>query len=161
MWPMKIIENSPQRLIVDHVPWGLLASLLGFMSIWVAGSVMFILNREPGGAVILLALGTLLPMGAVWLLVHRNQFVMDTSRQTAELRRRDFRGFTKQSFPLGSIERAYVAQDTPRLGSLFIQVRDGMDAGHHRFMATNAKLPDVQGVADAINDWLGEHRLDA
>lgn len=158
MPPMKVIENTAQRLIVEHVPWGLLASLLGFMSIWVAGSVLFILQVEPGGAVLFLALGTLVPMLAIWFLVHRNQLVFEAGPKTLEVRRRDFRGFTKRAYPLAHVDRSYVAQDTPKLGSLFIQIRDGMDEGHHRFMATNAKLAEVSAVSDVINTWLDGYR---
>ena len=154
MRPMQLSQPNPDILILEHVPWGLLASLLGFMSIWVAGAVMFILDGAFGGGLVLLGLGTLIPMAAIYFLINRNQLVFDRTKGTLDHRRRDFRGFTCRSYPLGFVERVYVAKDTPKLGSLFYQISEGMDVGHHRFLPTNAKLDSVVEAADTINAWL-------
>lgn len=151
---MRITQNTPDLLIIDHVPWGLLAGLLAFMSIWVAGAVGFILEGQPGGAVVFLALGTTVPGLFVYFFVSRAQLVLDRAAGTAEIRKRNFRGTTRQPFALEQVKRAYVAGRGPHNGQMMIEVAGGMDAGHHALQPTGGTVKRLTPVVDAINAWL-------
>ena len=149
-----ITENTDARLIVDHVPWGVLGWRIGFMSIWVAGSIIFILDGQLGGAVVFIALGTFLPLIIIWLTVARSQLVLDRMAGLAEHRIRSFRGMTRQTFQVGHIKRVYIGQNGPKQGRLFIEVTEGMDAGHHAFPNAAVPLKALKNVERDVQDWL-------
>lgn len=153
---MTIIENTPERLIIEHVPWGFLAGVLAFMSVWVAGAVIFILSGQAGGAVIFIALGTFLPMTLVWAVVGRCQLILTRASGKIEIRRRSFQGYTCRPFPLANVKRVYIGMKGKHSANLFIEVTDTMDEGHHEFLEAVISLGKIQHAHDAIAAWRAE-----
>lgn len=151
---MNIIENTPDRLIVEHVPWRVLISMIGFMTLFVVVSILFIIAEIPWGGVIFLAIGAGLPALVIYMTVARSQLILDRTQNLIDHRRRGFRGTTRHPLPLDKLARVYVGQNGTKMARLFLEVTDAMDAGHHAFPKDPVALEDAVAAETAIQNWL-------
>ena len=153
---MKIRTNTPEMLIVEHVPWGLLVGLMAWAGLWCGGAVIFILQGSFIGGLIFLLLGAAAPIAFIGWAAQRHQLVLDRATRTLEWRIKTFRGYSCQWFPLDQIERIEVRNHGPKLARICIVVGGGMDAGQHVLPHVTVKLAQVTGAVTAAQHWLAQ-----
>lgn len=151
---MKIVENTTDRLILEHVPWRDLGVLLGCLSLFVGIAVLFSVAGNPLGGLIFLVIGGVPAALGIYFSVARSQLIFDRAAGVVDHRRRSFRGTTKHPLPFDKVNRLYVGQNGPDKGRLFIEVTDAMDAGHHPFPQTPARLDDIKTIHAIATEWI-------
>lgn len=153
---MTIVEDTPERLILEHVPWRDLAFLVGCMTLFFGIAVLFIVAEIMVGGLIFLIIGAGPAALSIYLTVARSQLIFDRSANTVDHRRRSFRGTTRHPIPLDKVKRIYVAKNGETKAWLFLEVIDTMDAGHHPFPKETAAVDDVVTAKARVDEWLTE-----
>ena len=153
---MKVVLNTPDRLIIDSRPvWpGLLA--MTFIMVGVAiGWNMTLEQDDPTGiliAVPFVGMGTL----AFWAFVRRAQIIFDRKKGTIDIRRKSIMAHTRITHALSDFERADVETSQSSGAATHRAVLilfTGISAGRHPVTQAHYSGPGAQRIADAINAW--------
>lgn len=151
---MKVLENTRDRLILEHLPIKDVAFQIAILFPFVAIAMLFIYVKIYVGAILFGAMGIGLPMLGLYLSAARSQLIFDRATDTLSFRRRGFRGMVRQDFTLTHVERIYVAKKGDPMAKLVIEVTGGMDAGHHAFPKDFIKIAPVLAAHKIATDWL-------
>lgn len=155
---MKVLANTPDRLILERRPWILAISILLFTLVFVAIGLSQVASGQILGSLAFGLGGGLVGFIGFWAFVRRTQVILDRGYGTVTIRRRSLFGFTQEVYPLDEVTGAEV------------ETSSGGDTDTHRpALALDGqtgprRVPLVQvyvsgrsaeRVVATIQDWLG------
>lgn len=155
---MKISRNSPEQLILDHIPWqSAIFSGLGICAVAYLG-ISYFPDEIFIGSVIL-AVGLAIGLFQFGLIVQRVQVIFDRAGGSVKIRQRGLFSYTQVTHDLSDIVEAIVEEEEDNKGRTLARsslVLSGMSEGVHpmveHFDRTYVRAHnDVVGV---INRWL-------
>ncbi len=154
---MKIIDNTPDHLVLDQTPW-VLGGLMAIISICAVALLLFVTwHREWLAAGLLAVVGTLVIPTAILMLVERRHVVLTPRELTLSVQ--NLRGTKTTTINSADIERATLDRLRQTV-DIILQFRPAI-------VHANGTLPLRRGfqsggrsqtIVDAINTWLAQHR---
>ena len=152
---MKVIEQTPDRLILENNPV-VLAILLSSLALIFVAVGLFVISSDPMTGLATLA-GALV-FGAVFVIafVRRSQIILDRRNDLVELRRKSLLGYNRRTWDLHDLDRAVIQtsrsdkSDTYRAALVF---SGGMDAGVHPITLVYSSGSGASRAVAAINAW--------
>ena len=162
---MKISRNTPDQLILDHIPWqsaifsGLGICFVVFLGISYFPDEIFI------GSVIL-AVGLAIGLFQFGLIVQRVQVIFDRAGGSVKIRQRGLFSYTQVTHDLSDVVEAIVEEEKGNKGQTLARsslVLRGMSEGIHpmveHFDGTYVRAHhDIVGV---VNRWLGAGKTES
>ncbi|WP_424944294.1 hypothetical protein [Aliiroseovarius crassostreae] len=109
---MKVTQNTPDLLVLDHVPWLMGVGMI-FMIVTFLGIGIFLILDETWPGLIFAAF-SLVPLLFLVKFTARVQVIFDRPGDLVTLRRRDFMGFSEDHVPLSSIDHAKIERQESR-----------------------------------------------
>lgn len=160
--PMRIRENTPDRLIVEDQPW----FLGGVLIVFVLGFVLAALTALTRGDVTatLAFVGVAAGVGLIFgFFVERVWLILDRRASKVELRRRSLRRFRTEGFALPELEYALVQTNYDSDGNTYRLVlkRRDQQAPVPVTSYYSGNQSDTQRMVDAIDTWLKASGRDA
>lgn len=158
---MRISHQSPELLIIDVRPWLISILLSLFVLIFTGAGVAALFSGEMIGlAFVIGGLG----VGGVLLFgfVQRVQVILDRRKGLVDMRRKTFRGLTRETFDLNKLERADVGKsrtsdgDTYRVVLRFVPGHSPGELPITGYYSSGRARKDT--VAGAINRFLDAGR---
>lgn len=157
---MKVTRNTPEQLVIDHVPWlfGIILSVCFLLFLGI-GLVALFAARDLGTVGFGLMFGVV--GGGLWFLmivlfVKRLQFIFDRSRDLIVIRRRSILSHKEETHGLAGLRRAVLESTRSDNGNRLYRPTLVFSGGKHEALHsyyTNGRGPRI--VANAVNDWLG------
>ncbi len=154
---MKVSEVSPDRLIIDDIPW-----VRGTLIILVTLFVVFAGFRELNAG---RALGHTIVVGAVVvgglffaLFVERYQILFLRAEGVVLRRKRSVFGYKEQRYALAQVSHAEVEEKSDSDGARMYQpvlILPDQETPRVPLVDYTTNALDIAGVVEAINDWLG------
>ena len=152
---MKILYNTPERLIVEHKPVWIAVFITLFSLIFIA--VGLLMTRETLFGLVFVGVGLFFGVVFSLVFVKRTQVIFDRTAQTVELRRKSLQRYTRRDWDLRHFERAMVQSTTSDEGTKMYRptlvFSGGMDAGKHPIVSSYQSGKGAQRLVDAINGW--------
>jgi hypothetical protein len=155
---MQVTQDTPELLVLDHVPWVLAIVLTVPLLIFAGAALALLVAGEWTGALGALA-GMALWVLALLVFVERVQLILDRGAGTVTLRRRTLWRYRQDTFALTGLSRAEVQS---RRGSKGGRVRRavlvfdrGEDRGTWPVTEIFSSGPGAEHTAAAVNRWLG------
>ena len=160
---MKIVENTPDRLVLKSVPWVMGILLCGFMLACIAFGLSALMDGNMKDAFWgLLALPLFLSLFLL-VFVRRDDLTLDRSQNLLELRHSTFRGRMRVQHKLEHLDRAMIQSSRNENGGkthrIALILDGGMDAGTHPVTSVYTGGNGAKRGADAINDWLARNLM--
>tara|TARA_R110002126_G_scaffold91397_1_gene217564 strand:- start:9 stop:527 length:519 start_codon:yes stop_codon:yes gene_type:complete len=156
---MKVLQDSPDRLLLDETPWVLALMLTVFILIF-AGSGLFIMSAEPMFGLVFAVFGG--GIGAVVLiaLVQRLQIILDRAAGTVTIRRKSMLRYDQVVHALEDVSHAELETTIGSKGTTLARpvlvLSRGMSAGRHPLISAYSNLSGPPKMVEAINRWLGQ-----
>ena len=156
---MKIVQNTPDQLILKSTPW-----LFGLiLSAGIVISVGFGLNAASSANWTeafwgVIGIPAFLALFLV-IFIRRDDLILDRGQMTVELRHATFFGKRRIVHDLSHLERAVIQKGTSQKSDTYrvaIVLNGGMDAGTHPVTEIYSSGNGAQIAADAINGWLSQ-----
>lgn len=158
---MKVTRNTPDQLIIEHVPWFFAIVLSCCFLIFFGIGLVALFAADDWGMVFFgLMFGVL--GGGLWFLmlvlfVKRLQFIFDRTRDLIVIRRRSLIGHKEDTMALSGLTHTELQSMQSSNGSTLYRpalVFDGRSAKREALHSyyTNGRGPKI--VADAVNEWL-------
>jgi uncharacterized membrane protein YgcG len=140
---MRISSYGPRRLVMDSIPWGMGAGIVLAVLIMTHVTMRALLRGDLVVASVV-GLSTLIFPGAMFVVLTREQLVLDRDRGEVVIRRRNhLRGLQEDRYPLGQLRGTSLQwSDSPR---------------RHRMWRMNLVFGPPQAGAEA--DLLQDARL--
>ena len=154
---MKVLQDTPDRLILDETPWFLALMLAGFILIFV-GSGLFIMSSELVFGLVFAVFGG--GLGAVVLiaLVERLQVIFDRKAGTVTIRRKSLLRYKQVTHALQDVSHAELETTFGSKGTTLARpvllLTGGMSAGRHPLVTAYSNLSGPPKMVAAINAWL-------
>ena len=154
---MKIVENSPDQLIMDQTPW-ILGTLVTIVSLGVIGTILVLLyHRQWLAAAFISGVSVLVVPTAFMLLVERTQIIVNDTGLT--LRTSNLIRNKQVTIPLAELQQIDL-QSFRKAGETVTTHRpvashDGGPTALRRGYSSN---DSAAYIADTINTWLRAHR---
>lgn len=162
---MKIIQNTPDLLIVESRPWLIAVAMILFTLLFCAIG-LFVLSQGIWSGLIFIFVGG--GMGTVMLFVfaRRVQAVFHRPENWMELRRANTLGKRTVRHPLHEIAHAIVETTHNRegnamMGRVSLVIETGQSAGIHPLTAYYSNASKHDQIAGEINAWLDSSRPQA
>lgn len=154
---MKVHRNTPDLLIVEDRPWLFGLMLAGFILVFCGIGLSLLFSGDWMGLIFFFAGGGL-GLAAFWAFVRRVQVVFHRPGGWIEIRRANmFRRMTTR-YDLAGVHRALVESTRSDGGTLYrvaLVIKTGGISGTKPLTLAYSNTGDPQGVAGAINAWLG------
>ena len=153
---MKITENTPERLIIDHVPWGLGLSMIGL----IVGSLawgFYELSTGRWVGLFVIFVGVTLGGVLLILMVERTQVVLDRRQGQVLHRRRSILGYQETSHNLSAISGAETREHRYRRekpGFRTVLVFSDGETDDIPLTATAAVSKEPERITALLNEWL-------
>jgi hypothetical protein len=157
---VKVIEQSPTRLIIEDRPWLLGLSMLLLIVIMWGGSLFLYRIREGMGALILALVGTGVPLLIAVLMVQRVRLTFDRSAGTLSKTRQSVFGFSQTDYALIRLLRAEVSESSDSEGTtyrLVLKLTQPDETVPFTSYFTSGRRPER--LCKVVNEWTGA-RLD-
>ena len=163
---VKIVTDTPDRLVLEYRPWMLslgLAGLCVFM-MWVALDAWNSGDKGTAGLVLVIIAGLLGP--ALWFATERVQVVFDRREGHCILRRKRLTGCHTESHPLARITRAMVqthkgGQDDPDSHRVALVIGPDSLENRHGLTRSYRSGNGADETVSRVNAWLDSVRQQA
>ncbi|KQB96941.1 hypothetical protein AL073_07560 [Loktanella sp. 1ANDIMAR09] len=156
---MKIVHNTPEKLVLTFVPW-VFATVLSALLLGVVG---FGLNALFTGDVSAAFWGLLVIPAFVLLFlvifVRRDDLILDRDSNLLELRHSTFLGRTRVQHRLEHLREAKLQSSRSESANTYriaLVLDGGMDAGTHAVTPIYINGPGPERGVAAINAWLAQ-----
>ncbi|WP_400086070.1 hypothetical protein [Yoonia sp. R78084] len=156
---MKIVHDTPEKLVLSFVPW-VFATVLSALLLGVVG---FGLNALFTGDVSAAFWGLFaIPLFMLLFLVifvRRDDLILDRDRNLLELRHSTFRGRTRVRHKLEHLKEAKLQSSRSENANTYritLVLDGGMDAGTHAVTPIYASGRGAERGVAAINAWLAQ-----
>ena len=152
---MKVIHRSDTMLVLEDRPWLIGILMIGMVLIFAFGGMALLASGETFGGLMMLLIGTGVPVLIGALMVQRVRLTLDRSARTVTRTRRSVLGLTQTTQALERLERARVAVSTDSDGStcrMELDFRDPSEMVPFTTYHTSGTRPEA--MAQAVNDWL-------
>lgn len=158
---MKIIENTPDRLVAEDAPWGIGIGLIFFVLCFV-GIGLFLLSEGIWAGLIFMFVGGGLGLGGFWAFVRRVQVIFDEPSGMVILRRQSIFDKSEERHPLAKLLRAEIeasaGRDSDGNRTTTQRILFVFDEGHLPLTETYSNASGQLHVARQINEWLAARR---
>lgn len=155
---MKIVEDSPDRLVLAHQPVGLTLGYALALALILAGGVVTWNQGDMLGARFLGALG-LTGLVAALLHLQRTTVTLDRRQREVTIRRRAALRRTETGTPLAAVRRAEIQSRPPwfnrRLRKVHRPALELTDGKRLPLTPHYSEGPGAGRAVQAINRWLG------
>lgn len=155
---MKVLHDTPDRLILDETPWLIALLLAGFVLVFV-GAGLFIMSENLLFGLAFGGFGGIVGCVVMAVMVERLQIIFDRTAGTVTIRRKSMRRYTQVSHALDNLSHAElettVSSKGDTLARAVLILSRGMSAGRHPLNATYSNLSGPPQMVAAINTWLG------
>ncbi len=155
---MKISENTPDRLILDDVPW-IRGILIILVTLYVIAMGFHEWNDGRTLGPWIVGGGVLAGLLFFALFVERYQIIFLRSEKTILRRKRSVFGFSETRHDLGAVSHAEVEEETGTDNDVSyyaaLIVPEGPDAPKLRLTDYSTSGFGPPALVDQINDWLG------
>ncbi|SDJ28812.1 hypothetical protein [Aliiruegeria lutimaris] len=157
---MKTSRNTPQQLILDHVPWFWAVALVLFTLVFVAIGSSILIGGELFG-LLFIFIGGGVGLICIAVFVERLQVVLNRDTNLLRIRRRTLLGYREETHALDRLERAVVQSSsggqnnskTYRPALVLVPERGGpAEAKPITHVYSSGRGADH--AERAINDWL-------
>lgn len=152
---MKVLRDTPEKLIVEHNPVVLSVLLTLFGMVFVAiGLFTFPLAWWFGSIFLIVGLG--IAIGFNMIFTRRTRVSFDRRTGQVTLRRKTFQRTINRTWNLADFDRAAVESTTMDGGTgtrPTLIFSGGMDAGRHPIVRAYASGSGAQNIVTAINAW--------
>lgn len=154
---MKVIENTHERLVLEHRP---VKPYVGFAVgvLFVAAALLgLIFDRTIASAVFLLACSLLLLIPFFLFKIERTRLMLDRTKSQLHFQRKTLRGWVSEVHDLTDLHCAEIEKQTDRSGTLYRPVVSFKAATSKDQIAlvemfSSARQP--QFAVDTVNKWL-------
>lgn len=158
---MKIVEDTPDRLVIRHVPWLVIVVLVVLFALFLPAVVNGLLVGALGRVWPFMA-ALLFLFGVGWIMIHPVRIILDADRGEMEVLRISLVSRHHVAYPLEEVDRTEVKSwetEESRQSMLLVHLDRGDSAGWHDVTrASNMGNPWV--AAKAINRWLETWRAE-
>ena len=152
---MKVIHRSDTMLVLEDQPWLIGILMIGMVLIFAFGGMVLLASDETFGGLMMLLIGTGVPVLIGALMVQRVRLTLDRSAGTVTRTRRSVLGLTQTTQALDRLDRARVAVSSDSDGSTYRMELDFRDpAGRVPFTTYHTSGTRPEAMAQAVNDWL-------
>jgi hypothetical protein len=156
---MKVLQDTPDRLILDETPWLIALLLAGFVLVFV-GTGLFIMSESLLFGLAFGGFGGIVGCVIMAVMVERLQIIFDRPAGTVTIRRKSLlRRYSQVSHVLDNLSHAElettVSSKGDTLARAVLILSRGMSAGRHPLSATYSNLSGPPQMVAAINTWLG------
>lgn len=156
---MKILTDTPDRLVIEHRPILLAAALVAMTLLLLYASMAAFAEGDPGKAVFVLVVTALLMVPSFWFAVERVQVTFDRTAQTLTLRKRRLNGERFETHPLGDVTRAMLQtrkgdHDTADCHRVALVLGADRLENRHGLTRSYRSGPQAEKVVQRINAWL-------
>lgn len=156
---MKVTRDTPDQLILSHVPWlwGLMIATftMTFVSVGLAllsgGEIMGLLFAVLGGG---------LGLAAFAAFVRRVQVILDRAQGHLVIRSRTVFGYTEVIHALSDLDGAVLEETIGSKGGTLYRptlvLGRGMSAGRHPIVPSYTNTGGPRRMVQAVNAWLAQ-----
>ena len=152
---MKIVENTPDRLILGNTPWLLGLSMIAVILIFVGLGLNLVISGEILPGVMFAVVGGGLGGLAFVGFVRRTQLVLDAPGDTVTLRSRSMLGYKLREFRLSEVDSAFAeAPSDSDTKGVYRPVLLLKSAERVPILLAFTSGRGARVAAQAINDWM-------
>ncbi|WP_299778808.1 hypothetical protein [uncultured Roseobacter sp.] len=163
---MRILTDTPDRLVIEHRPLLLALALVALTLLLLYAAMASYAEGDTGKALFVLAVTLLLMGPSFWFAVERVQVIFDRRARTYTLRKRRLAGDQFETHPLDTVTRAMVQthkgnHEDPDCHRVALVL--GADRLENRHGLTHSYRSGQQArqVVGRINAWLDSARSTA
>lgn len=152
---MKVVLNSPKRLIVEDNPvWGAVPLGIAFL-VCAFGVVHAIATRNTTEAFGVAFIASGVTGAMLYRTARRVQIILDGPQNLIEFRARTLKGFEVKSYPLADLKEASVQAIPGQHGPSFrpALVLGGLNAGRFPLITTYRHGNNAETIVQTINTW--------
>ena len=163
---MKIMTDTPERLVLEHRPL-LLALLLVMLTLMLIYATMAAYAEgDTGKAFFTLAVTVVLMVPSFWFGIERVQVIFDRREKTCTVRKRRLSGDLFETHPLDTVTRAMLQthkgnRDDPDSHRVALVLGADRLENRHGLTHSYRSGPRAQKVVQRINAWLDSARSTA
>ncbi|ASM73507.1 MULTISPECIES: hypothetical protein [Roseobacteraceae] len=154
---MKVLHDTPDRLILDETPWLIALLLAGFILVFV-GSGLFIMSENLLFGLAFAVFGGGIGAVVMAMLIERLQIIFDRHAGTVTIRRKSMRRYTQVSHNLDNVSHAElettIGSKGDKLSRPVLVITKGMSEGRHPLITAYSNLSGPPKIVAAINGWL-------
>ena len=152
---MRVVRNTPDRLVLVHSPWGFAVLIGGFASVFSLAALNALLAGDRGGLIFLLPVA--LCVLFFWVLVRPVRVIFDRPSESVEIITTYLTRRERVAHQLDEISRATLSRIRTAKGgeqrAVNLVIAGGESAGYHPITAHTGG-PDHGNIVEVINTWL-------